>query len=202
MTVPKIPDVDIDLKGRDSVLALFPTATTASQIERANLMPHKSGVYFQKIPRDPVTRQAAFPYEDAETLGYYKVDFLSNHVYTAVTSRAHLDEILAKPVEWLMFEHVEFVQTLFHFGGQIDEKTTMADIVAFYKPKSVMDLAVLIALKLPSKRHLIGEPMDKLVVAVWEKDAKKRVQFKKSHAVAYALCVIVDAQIKAPLFFT
>ncbi len=197
----EIPDVDLDVKERDKVVTLFPNAIVASQVAKDNLVAHKTGMYFQRVPRDPVTLLAAFPYEMAEEIGYYKVDFLSNHVYGQIRDMAHLDELLAIPVNWEMFQCVEFVRTLFHFGGEVDHTLSVAEVVALYKPQSVLDLAHLVAMKLPAKKHLISESWEKVRAEMWIKDPEKRPQFKKSHSVAYALCILIDAQLKALNFF-
>jgi len=192
-----LPDVDIDFADRTLAVALFDTAVSASQVgPHRTLTRHPSGMHFQNIPVDPITGLSAFPYEDAERLGYYKLDFLSNSVYTGVKGVDHLDAILARPVDWAWFTDPKFVGTLFHFGGRVDRNRTMADVVASYAPTSVDDLAVLIAIKLPAKRHLIGRPWPEVRSRIWEKDPQGRPQFKKSHSFAYAYAVVVDAHLK------
>src|SRR6185437_13721446 len=95
----------------------------------------------------------------------------------------------------------DFVKTLFHFGGMVDRETTMADVVAAYEPQDIADLAHLVAIKLPAKKHLIGESWEMLRREMWIKDDQKRPQFKKAHSFSYSLAVVVDVQLKAPGFF-
>ena len=78
----EIPDVDLDVKRRDHSVLLLERGVVASQLDqKGSLAKHKSGIYFQNIPIDPVSGCAAFPYDIAEQLGYFKVDFLSYHIY-------------------------------------------------------------------------------------------------------------------------
>jgi len=188
----EIPDVDFDVKDRDNVVSIF-DVVRASILSKGDLVRHKDGVYFQNIPIDPQTGLAVFPYDTAEELGYYKIDFLPNHVYDGLTSADQIDQILEGPIDWSMFENVDFVRKLFHFGGRVDSNTEMAEVVAAYAPKSVDQLALLIAIKLPAKKHLIGSEWDVLEQEMWTKSHDKLPQFKKSHSIAYALTVIVHA---------
>lgn len=195
--MPSLPDVDIDVKDRDNIVGLFSHATMASQLDDTpRLIKHKTGVHFQAIPTDPDTGFSVFPYDVAEELGYYKVDFLPNHVYDQIESMEQRDELLNAPVDWSWFLDREFVRTLFHLGGTVGSGKTMADVVADYQPDSIDDIAHLIAIKLPAKKHLIGESWDKIRQEMWDKNPDGKPQFKRSHAYAYALVVILDAQLK------
>lgn len=197
--MPDFPDVDLDVRAREEVIVHFPTAIEASKDAGGMLVSHRAGLHFQAIPVDPITGLAAFPYEIAKTLGYNKIDVLSNGAYTGVESSEHLDELLAAEIPWRWFTHVEFVNQLFHFRGDTDWK---AKVVVDYAPQSILDLAHLIALIRPAKKHLIGRSWDVLRAEMWTKDPQGRAQFKKSHACAYAMVVVVDAQLKGPAFFT
>jgi hypothetical protein len=198
-----LPDVDIEVLHREEVIKLFPEVVKASQIAGNKLVPHNSGIYFQKIPVNPLNGLASFPHHEAEDQGFYKVDLLScPNPYVGIESMDEIRALLAAPIDWDWFLDAEFVSTLFHFNGIVYEGLTMADVVAYYAPKSINDIAMLIAIKLPAKKHLIGEDWETIRANIWEKEPEgKGKPFKRSHAVAYALVVGIDARRKAPLFF-
>ena len=88
----EIPDVDLDVKDRDRAVSVLRGYTQASQENKGVLNPHNTGVYFQKVPVDPVSGLSAFPYKEAELVGYFKVDIIPNHVYDLVESNDELQE--------------------------------------------------------------------------------------------------------------
>jgi hypothetical protein len=202
-----IPDVDIDVADRARVLALFPNAIPASQFtsDRTKMVRHNTGVYFQQLPTDPLLDVASFPYEIAEELGYYKVDFISFGIYEAVRDEAHLVGMIEYaesdefPWEWFQddqfFDNADPRLRLTHIGSYFD-------LCKMYPPSSVMDVAILIALIRPRKKYLIGEPWDIIEAVIWKKLPEEdegvstgNYFFKKSHAVGYALAVLVHMQL-------
>lgn len=198
-----IPDVDIEIKNRNEIVKLFPEATIASLVINDEVKHHNTGVYFQNIPKNPFNNLAAFPYKYAEELGYYKVDFLScPNPYDAINNMEELNELLEIETDWKWFEDMDFVKKLFHLGGTSninDNIIPNAGIVSSYKPKSTVDLAILLAVIRPAKKYLIGENWKILREKIWIKEEGR--QFKKSHSVAYALVAEIDAKIKAPDYF-
>jgi hypothetical protein len=186
-----LPDVDLDVAKRDVALAALPGAVQASVDSKGRLVAHPSGIYLQRVPVDPVTGLSAFPYDAAELFGYYKIDVLANSVYTRIRDPEHLESLMAMPVDWSWFEDAEFVSTLFHFHNN-----DMGGIVSRAQPASVDQLAMLIAIKMPAKRHLIGAPWNTIRERIWEKDPEGRAQFKKSHSIAYAYVVLLDAKLR------
>lgn len=198
LQMTEIPDVDIDVADHDTAAALFADrAVPASEYVKSEgvLVPHAAGVYLQKIPRHPVSRLAAFDYKLAESLGYYKFDLLTNSVYQRVESVDHLRRLLAEPIDWNWFMDQRFVSTLFHLQQ-------MAETVSEYAPQSVLDLACMVAIKMPAKRYLIGEPWEVVREKIWLPEPEKGRMFKKSHAIAYGIVVGLDARLKAPEFFS
>lgn len=191
------PDIDIEVKNRDKVLLLI-SHICASQISNNQLVKHNTGVYLQKIPKNPINDLAVFPYDIAEDLDYNKIDLLScPYPYDNISSMEELHSLLREPIDWNWFTNVEFVANLFHCGGRVNKDLTVADVISHYSPQSIEDIACLIAIKLPAKRHLIGESWEKIRKEIWLKDPEKRPQFRKSHGLAYALVVGLDARIKA-----
>lgn len=195
----ELPDVDLDVADRDAAIRALPELILASQLNpaRDDLVGHNTGGYLQHVPVDPISGRCAFPYEIAEAAGYSKIDILPNHVYQGVDHEDHLRDILDHPTDWGMFLDVEFVRSLFHFGGQVDAELSMAQVVVFYEPKSVQDIACLVAMKMPAKRYLIGEPWEVVREKIWIREPKSAsMQFRKSHSFSYSLVVIVDAKLK------
>lgn len=192
-----IPDVDIDVANHDDAVKPFTTAIVASQMANGQIVKHNVGLYFQNIPVNPLNGLAAFEYHHAEALGYYKVDVIAAGVYQNITSQEHLRQLLDEPIEWWWFENPEFVGSLFQLGN-------WGDLVAEYKPQSIMDLAMLVAIIRPGKKYLKGQSWDVVREKIWLVEPVEEARpkpFKKSHAVAYALVVGLDARLKAPEFF-
>ena len=197
-----LPDIDVEVMHREEVVKLFPTAVPASQIANNRLVRHISGLYFQDIPRNPLNGCAAFPKHEAEDFGFYSVDLLScPNPYDGIETMDELRMLLEAPIDWDWFLDTKFVSTLFHFNGTVNDDLTMAEVVSWYQPHSIADLAVLIAVKLPAKKHLIGEDFEVVKDNIWIKEKDRGRQFKKSHSVAYALVAGLDARLKAPGFF-
>jgi hypothetical protein len=195
-----LPDVDLEVLNRDEVVKLFPEARIASQLQDGRMVRHKNGIYFQDIPVNDLNGLAAFPYDIAEALGFYKVDLLSapEGPYGGLESQEQLTAYLDSPIEWKWFEDAAFVHGLFHLNGVVylgHERVDMSEIVAYYKPQSIADLAIMVAVKMPAKKYLIGEPWEGLRGGIWLPEPPEAgARFKKSHATAYALAVGVQAR--------
>lgn len=204
-----IPDVDLDISDREKILTLFPAAICASQLtgDKQSLVSHNTGVYFQQIPTDPLNGLATFPYDVAEQNGYYKLDFIPFHVYDNIHNEQELIELLefveSDNFKWDWFEDLRFFDhddpkhRVTHIGGYYD-------LCQQYPPKTVEDVAILIALIRPRKKYLIGEDWDVIKSMIWKKLPEEDGQsksgnyfFKKSHAVGYALVVLVHMAILA-----
>lgn len=179
-------DIDIDTKNRDDLLKHFSYVPATERITEDDLIKHKSGVYFDNVPVDPSTGLASIEYKEAEDLGYQKVDFLNVRVYENVRDRAHLKELLERPVPWEAFTIPEIVAELFQLGNQIS--TVLA-----WPPKSIEELAMLIAMIRPAKRHLVAcGSWQRVREEIWNKPTDDKAYFKKSHAVAYAHAITVQ----------
>ena len=194
--MPHLPDVDIDVRNRDEVAALF-DFVPASELnpDQTKLVRHKTGVYPQAIPVEQETKLAAFPYTHANYLGYYKIDLIANHVYDQIETPAHLDRIMAMPIDWDWF-----VDSRFYDPSPIDQPLTHLgnhyDLVRQYPPHSLEEVAILLALVRPGKRDLIGTPMEEIRKTIWQPHADPKVYtFKKPHAFAFAGLVCLHARL-------
>lgn len=196
--MPNLPDVDIDVRDRDTVVQLFPfTAASELNPDGTKLVRHKTGVYPQAIPVDPETGLAAFPYGHAEELGYYKIDLIVNHVYDQISSPAHLKDVLSQPIRWSWFldprfyaEETPIEEPLTHLGSHYK-------LVVQYPPESIQDIAMLLAMVRPGKRALIGQPWEEVQKHIWTPVEGPGYSFKKSHAMAFAVLVGLHARLIA-----
>jgi DNA polymerase III alpha subunit len=177
-------DVDIDITPDFKPTTLFKTWVRASLLKDGKLTPHPCGVYPQKIAKDPVTGLAAIPYEEAEDLGYLKVDFLHLTVYKHFTSRAEIDELLKKEPDWKLLlvpsNHDKIFQLAKH-----------GDLLCDLKPTSIMEVADIMALIRPGKKNFIGlykKDREAARRILYAKD-ESGYSFKKSHALAYSYVV-------------
>lgn len=183
----KVTDIDIDFADRD--IALQHVAhTPASLIKDGVLKRHNVGVYLHDVPVDPITNFCSIEYKRAEELGFFKMDFLNVSVYKDVKSPEHLDKLMNTPPMWEILEDESIVDGLFHLGGHFD-------VVSKMKPKSVMELAMVLALIRPAKRHLVGKSWSEVEKDIWTASADDLYGFKKSHAVSYALVIVVQMNL-------
>ena len=193
-----LPDVDIDVKQRDRIIPLFQfVSATELNPDSTKQVKHKTGVYPQKIPVDPYSGLAAFPYEYAEALGYFKVDLIPNHVYDQIESEDHLNELLREPVQWWWF-----LDERFYGQGILDEPLTHLgnhfDLVKKYPPESIRDVAVLLAVLRPGKREMIGQPWKFICERIWLRpNDSTAYTFKLPHAMAFASLVCLHARLIA-----
>lgn len=188
-----VPDVDIDFANRDHALEGL-VHVPATRLERDDLRKHVVGVYFQAIPQDPLTGWSSIPYEQAEQRGYFKVDFLNLNVYKQVRDENHLNDLLSREPMWELLDDPLVVDQLFQLGGVIDGIPT-SDLISAYKPRSIMDLAIFLALIRPSKKHLIGREWDEIKEEIWIVTDDGQYGFKKAHAISYAHVIVVQLNL-------
>ncbi len=194
--VGEIPDVDLDVKDRDKAVAALRNFVPASQVNNDKMTAHNTGVYFQKVPADPVSGLSAFPYKEAEEVGYFKVDIIPNHVYDLVESNEELQELLDAPVDWDWFLDKRFFEAEDR-RYQLTHLANYHHLCEMYPPKSVEDISCLIAMIRPGKKYLVGQPWERVKEEVWVKPEGDEYFFKKSHSVAFAVLVVLHAQLIA-----
>lgn len=189
MTTPIEFDVDIDLKDRDQLLAHL-EHTPASVIKDGVRRHHPTGVYLQCIPDQPLEGCAEMDHREAANEGYFKFDFLNNHVYDQVRSPEHLDQLLAAEPVWELLQHEEVVENLYHIGSYYP-------LVSAYSPRSVEQLAMVLALIRPAKRHLQGLEFEEIKDEIWTPPTNGEYYFKRSHAIAFATAIVVQLNLLA-----
>lgn len=184
---PVDTDIDIDVLDRSKVLEHLPHVNAMMKREDAPVK-HNTGVYFQQIPRDPRENLATIDYKEAGQLGYVKIDLLNNSVYSGVKDEEHLVRLLNASPMWSILDEEQIVEKLFHIGQH-------ADLVQQMKPRSVEELAMLLAVIRPAKSYLRGKSWDEVKLEVWEKPTDGSYAFKKSHAFGYALAIVVQMNL-------
>jgi hypothetical protein len=182
-------DIDIDFGNRDLALAHL-KHTPAGIVRDGNLVRHNSGVYVTDIPHDPFSGIASIDYREAEARGYTKLDFLNVSLYTQIKSEQYLAELMNTEPLWDLLLQPEFCSQLIHIGNHYNTLRQMPESV-----DSIPRMAMFLSVIRPAKRHLIGQPWNKVAETVWERPADDGYYFKKSHAVAYAHLVVVHMNL-------
>ena len=182
-----MPDIDIDFIDRDQALKLF-EHIPASRLDNGKLVKHNTGVYLHEVPVDAVSGLCQLPYEQAEDEKYFKIDFLNVGIYKGVKDEAHLVQLMETEPLWDLLTQDEFVNLLFHLNGH-------GDIIRKTLPTSVEQLSAVLAMIRPAKRYLIGKDWTTIMKEVWTKPENGDYYFKKSHATAYAVAIVVQMNL-------
>jgi DNA polymerase III alpha subunit len=180
-------DVDIDTSDRNKVLELF-EYTNASIVKNKTYKKHNTGVYFHQVPINPYNNLCSIDYEEAEKNGFFKIDILNVNIYKDIKSEEHLLKLMNTEPIWELLEEEEFCDILFHMKGHHSVCKKM-------KPKSVTQLAAVLAMIRPSKRYLIGKDWNTVFSEIWEKPKDNSYYFKKSHAHSYSIAVVVHMNL-------
>jgi hypothetical protein len=182
-----MPDIDIDFVDREQALSKI-KHIKASRLDANKQVAHNTGVYVQSIPYDPVTNLSTIDYKTAEARGYFKIDFLNVGVYKGVRDNKHLETLMEIEPLWDLLLQDDFNSLLFHVNGH-------GSILREMVPQSIEQLAAVLAMIRPAKRHLIGKDWNIVMSEVWLKPENDEYFFKKSHAIAYATAVVVQMNL-------
>ena len=182
-----MPDIDIDFVDRDQALKLF-EHIPASRLDNQRLVKHNTGVYLHAVPVDAVSGLCQLPYEQAEEEKYFKIDFLNVGIYKGVRDEEHLIYLMNQEPLWDLLQQDEFVNLLFHLNGH-------GDIIRKTLPTSVEQLSAVLSMIRPAKRYLIGKDWTTIMTEVWTKPSNDEYYFKKSHATAYAVAIVVQMNL-------
>jgi hypothetical protein len=180
-------DIDIDFLDREQALALF-KHVRASRIDDNKLVKHNTGVYLHEVPMNAVENLCAVPYEEAEERKYFKIDFLNVGIYKGVRDETHLIQLMETEPLWDLLLDDDFTQNLFHVNGH-------GSILRQSKPRSIEQLAAVLAMIRPAKRYLIGKEWTTIMTEVWTKPENDDYFFQKSHATAYAVAIAVQMNL-------
>jgi len=179
-----MPDIDIDFADRDIVLSKIQHRVARLDSGKK----HNTGVYTTEIPHNPVDNLSTIEHKAAEERGYFKLDFLNVSIYKDVKDDKHLTTLMETEPLWELLQHEEFVDQLFHLNGH-------TSILKQTCPTSVEQLAAVLAMIRPAKRHLIGKTWTEIMKEVWTKPKGDEYYFKKAHAIAYAVGVVVHMNL-------
>lgn len=182
-----MPDIDIDFYDRNKVLDLI-DHRIAMRIQKDEVVKHNTGIYFQNIPHDPFTKLSTIDYELAEERGYFKIDFLNVSLYEGIENEEHLIRLMNTEPDWDLLETQELVDQLFHINGHFE-------IVNKLKPRSIEQLAAVLAIIRPAKRYLLDRNWPTIIKEVWLKPDGDVYYFKKSHAIAYATAIVIQLNL-------
>lgn len=177
-------DIDIDFQNPEQALRDLPHIKAIT----VNNTKHPSSVYFQNVPVNIETGFCAYNSKEATEHDFFKIDFLKNSIYENVRDEAHLDKLLNTEPLWELFEQKEIVQLL----SQISEHYS---ILLKFKPKSIEELAIVIALIRPGKRYLQTKSKEQIKKEIWIPTVDGGYYYKKSHAIAYAASIVVQLNL-------
>jgi hypothetical protein len=183
-----LPDVDIDFADREQVLRLLKHVPAMQVMPNGTRQKHKTGVYFHPVPTNPFTGWCDIDYQQAEELGFFKVDLLNVSLYQGVQSKEHLDQLANQEPLWDLLLQEDFSNLLFHLNGH-------GDVLKRTCPTSVEQLAAVLAMIRPAKRYLIGKLWTTIMNEVWTKPENGEYYFKKAHAVAYAVAIVAQMNL-------
>ncbi len=186
-------DIDIDFPSDFDPLDYFNQAVKASMVKNNKLATHPCGAYLQNIPKDKITQMSAIPYDKAEELGYFKIDFLHLSLLDNFDSKEQIRKLSKIPPDWNLLQDEEVVGKLFQIHRQFK-------VLNKIKPTSVEELADCISLIRPSKRVLISkyaEAKDKTSIRkiLYAPPEDGGMWFKKSHAIAYSLTIVLQLHL-------
>jgi len=180
-------DIDIDFPDRKKVLDII--KHIPARLEDGKK--HNTGVYCHNIPYDPINDTASLDYKSAEERGYFKIDFLNVNAYAGVRDEAHIIELLNNEPLWDLLYEKDVCDQLFHVNGY-------HNLLAELKPTSILDLAKVLAMIRPGKKHLIPickeQGFQAIKDEIWTK-TEDAYFFKKAHAVSYASVIVVQLNL-------
>jgi DNA polymerase III alpha subunit len=186
-----MPDVDIDFLDRSKILELIKHVPASIKDENGTFKKHNTGVYCQSIPDNPITGMANIDYKEAEDRGYFKIDFLNVSAYNGIKNEDHINQLLSVEPLWDLLYEKDVCDQLFHINGY-------HTLLAVLKPTSILELATVLALIRPGKKHLLDRCVkngfDSIQTEVWSK-TDEGYSFKKSHAIGYAHVIVMQLNL-------
>lgn len=188
----KIPDLDMDMsqKTRDTMVQTL-YHIPASKLNDKGINPHGVGVYLCNIPYDRLTGLASIDYKRAEEeFGYVKLDWLHNTIYDRFENRNELLGAMNTEPKWELLYKQDVIEQLPHINNYYTLINQLPRI------DSVEKLAMFIAIIRPGKKYLIDilqntRKWESIEDRIWLKE-DTGYQYKKSHAIAFALSITVD----------
>lgn len=184
-------DIDIDFKPSFNPKTVFPQAVPASMVRDGELVKHPCGQYFQHIAVDDMTGWSAIPYEEAEVMGFFKIDFLHLSILDYFESKHEIRALLKAEPNWDLLLDEHQVSKLFQISKH-------HKILVKTKPRSVIELADVVALIRPNKRHLLDDYVrnkTKIRPLLYRQGSDDKSSFKRSHSLAYAMTIVLQLHL-------
>lgn len=178
-------DVDIDVPPNFDREA-FGVRAMIYREDNEKILPHPSGVYLEPVPVDPLTGCCAFDYKYGDEKGFMKVDLLVNTSYANFESKQEVLDGLHADIDWDLLLDEKIVSRLPHIANHFDT-------VKLCKPRSIEELADILALIRPAKIKMLDDYLvDKKRVRrnLYKRPKGDKVYFKKSHAISYAAMIV------------
>jgi DNA polymerase III alpha subunit len=184
-------DIDIDLPPSFDPTKVFKECVRASMVTNDDLKKHPCGVYFQNVPVDQITGLCAIPYQQAEEIGYTKIDFLHLTLLENVRTKQEIRQLMDQDPDWNLLLVPDCVSRLFQVSKH-------GELLKRLKPQNVEELADVIALIRPGKKHLIeAYSVNKSATRKELYTKTDTYYFKKSHAISYALTIVLQMHLYA-----
>lgn len=183
-------DIDLDFPTTFTPEQLF-DVTRASMIIDGNIRPHPCGVYFQNMPKDPVSKLAAIPHKQAGKYGYTKIDFLHLSVLDIFDNKEQVRTLINTEPNWGLLLRSDVVCKLFQLSNNIE-------LVRQIQPSSIMQIADCISLIRPGKIGLLDQYIEDPINTrkkLYKIDGKDVYSYKKGHAIAYAMVVVLQLHL-------
>jgi hypothetical protein len=184
-------DIDIDFPTTFSPPDIFKQAIPASMVQKHKLVKHNCGHYLQEIPRDEISGLAAIPYEEAEALGYFKIDFLHLSLLDNFSSKEEMRELMKVEPDWNLLLDEKCVEKLFQLSKHYD-------LLQQTRPTSVLELADCIALVRPGKRQLLSRYLqnkEQTRPLLYRQEGDSKSSFRKGHAICYSLTIVLQLHL-------
>jgi len=184
-------DIDLDVMSSFKPSDIFKECIPASMVRDGELKKHPCGIYFQNIPIDNLTELAAIPYEQAEEVGYFKIDFLHLTLLEHFESKADIRALVNIEPNWELLKDPQVVEKLFQISKQYD-------IIKKLNIQSVNDLADTISLIRPGKIELLNEYLknkQQVRKILYKPPTNGKPYYKKSHSISYALTIVLQLHL-------
>lgn len=185
-------DIDIDLRTDFDPRLIMKQAIAASIVKNGELTKHPCGHYLQNIPVDSHTGLAAIPHKEAEQFGFFKFDFLHSSVMDNFNNKDEIRALVNKEPNWDLLQDPDQVVKLFQVANHFA-------LIEQLKPRSVIELADCLALIRPGKKYLLQKYMrdKKGTRPELYRKTEDVYSYKKSHAISYALTIVLQLHLIA-----
>lgn len=184
-------DIDIDFKTTFEPLDIFNNITPASMIKDDKIKRHPCGVYFQSIPKDPISGLAAIPHKQASEYGFTKIDFLHLSILDFFDNKQQIRVLLRKSPKWgLLLKH-SVIDKIFQLNQNLE-------LVRKVQPKSIIEIADCISLIRPGKIHLMDQYLvqpETIRHLLYQHGDSDKYAYKKGHAISYAMIVVLQLHL-------